>query len=444
MTQAPTLEEILSVMSAAAGGDTAARVTVAQNSGQEDVATRFAVALNRLLDDLATRAVEQKNLEEQVHHAQKMEAIGQLAGGVAHDFNNILSVILSYTTLVLDDLKPSDPMREDLQEVKAAAERASGLTHQLVAFSRQQMLEPKVLDLNQVVTDMKTVLQRLLGEQIALSIFEGDHLGKVYADPSRIEEVLTHLVANAREAMTGGGVLSIKTTNLELDAAGTEHHPGVISGSYVVVEVTDTGTGMGPETRARLFEPFFTTKQKGKGTGLGLATVFGIVKQSGGHIRVFSEPGSGTTFWVYLPRTDRSAITASPSKNTRPQRGSETVLLVDDEDQVRALVREILDRHGYNVLEAQNGGEAFLICEQYPDSIDLLLTDVVMPRMSGRALAQRLAPMRPEMRVLFMSGYTDDASVHDGVFDAAIAFLQKPITPEALLQKVRHVLDSQS
>ncbi len=382
-------------------------------------------------------------LEAQFRQAQKMEAVGQLAGGVAHDFNNILSVILSYAEIMSEELRPGEPFRAEVEEIKQAAWRASDLTKQLLAFSRQQKLEPKVVSLNQTLAGVQKLLRRLMGVDIDLTMLPTNGLWNIKIDPGQIEQVLMNLAVNACDAMPLGGNLTIETLNVELDEDYARVHADVRAGEYVAIVVTDTGTGMTKETQTHIFEPFFTTKDKSKGTGLGLATVFGIIKQSGGHIWVYSELGVGTTFKMYFPRV-LGVVEPQPAVRLRRelQRGTETILLVEDEDQVRAVAADILRRQGYVVLEAPNGGEALLICEQHGAKIDLLLTDVVLPRMNGRQLAARLAPLRPEMKVVFMSGYTDDAILQHGILDSGVAYLQKPLTPVSLTRKVREAFDT--
>jgi hypothetical protein len=383
-----------------------------------------------------------RRAEGQLRQAQKMEAIGCLAGGVAHDFNNLLSVILGYASMILESLSPRDPLRADVDELLIAGHRATDLTHQLLAFSRNQVLEPRVVDLKQELASLQKLLRRLLSEDIELSVMPAESTGRVFVDVGQFEQVVMNLIVNARDAMPRGGNLTIETANIELDSAYAAGHTGVTPGPYVMLAVTDTGVGMTPEIQSRIFDPFFTTKESGKGTGLGLATVFGIVKQSGGHICVYSEPGHGTTFKIYLPRTDRPAEPLAPEANLpASMRGSETILLVEDEDQLRTLAKTILARHGYDVLEARHGDEALAICRTHTAKIDLIVTDVIMPRMTGPELRQQMGGIRPETKVLFMSGYPDNSIVHHGVLERGIMFLAKPVTPDALLRKVREVLN---
>ena len=387
---------------------------------------------------------ERLSLEQQLRQAQKMEAVGRLAGGVAHDFNNILTAITGYADLLLEDLGTTDRRRDDIAEIRKAAERAAGLTRQLLAFSRQQVMQVRVLDLNDVVADTQNMLGRLLGEDIALVTRLDPALGAVKADPGQLEQVIMNLAVNARDAMPGGGKLTIETANAELDDTYVREHFPARPGSYVMLAVSDTGTGMSDEVQSHLFEPFFTTKEKGKGTGLGLATVYGIVKQSGGYIWVYTEPGHGTTFKIYLPRVAGApAQRASGPKASPVGAGTETVLLAEDEAAVRAVARHALERQGYTVLEASSGEAALDLAERHSGRIHLLLTDVIMPGMNGRALALRLSELRPDLRVVYMSGYTEEAITRHGVLEPGLTYVQKPFTPEGLARKVREVLDRQ-
>jgi nitrogen-specific signal transduction histidine kinase/CheY-like chemotaxis protein len=379
--------------------------------------------------------------EEQLRQAQKMEAVGKLAGGVAHDFNNLLTVINGQTALSLRRLSQDDPVYRKLETIKEAGERAASLTRQLLAFSRKQIMQPKVLDLNQAIFETNKMLQRLIGEDIDLLIGLMPDLGKVKADPGQIEQVLMNLTVNARDAMPKGGKLTIETQNVYVDEEYSSRHLSVRPGRYVMLAVSDTGCGMDAATQERIFEPFFTTKETGKGTGLGLSTVYGIVKQSGGNVWVYSEVGRGTTFKIYLPCVASAAEEFKAITNdAMGTPGTETVLLVEDEEMVRNMTREILHESGYRVLEAKHGHEALLVSERHDGPIHLMLSDVVMPRMSGRELAEQLSPTRREMKVLYMSGYTDDAIVHHGVLDEGMAFIEKPFTPNALTRKLREVL----
>ncbi|HXG12793.1 MAG TPA: ATP-binding protein [Gemmataceae bacterium] len=384
---------------------------------------------------------EHKRLEAQFLQAQKMEAVGRLAGGVAHDFNNLLTIITGYADLTLAGLGKQESLRASVKEIKSAAERATALIRQLLLFSRRAILTPVVLDLNVLVSDLDKMLRRLIGEDIELTTALDPALRPVKADPGQLEQVLMNLAINARDAMPHGGKLLIETRNVELSSAYVQAHREIRPGPYVLLAVSDTGCGMDAATKAHLFEPFFTTKEAGKGTGLGLATVYGIVKQSGGYIYVYSEPGHGASFKIYLPPAEGVTMPPRPRPSAPDiPRGTGTVLLVEDEEGVRTVARQVLQHCGYQVLEARHSREALRLGEQHPGAIDLLVTDVVMPQMSGRQLADRLARLRPNLRVLYMSGYTDDAILRHGILDKGVNFIEKPFAPEALARTVSRML----
>jgi signal transduction histidine kinase/CheY-like chemotaxis protein len=390
---------------------------------------------------------ERRSLEEQFRQSQKMDAVGRLAGGIAHDFNNLLTVIRLNTEMILDGFDPTDPRSEDVRQIRNAAERASALTRQLLAFSRKQILQPRVLDLNTVVGNVEPMLRRLIGEDITITSSCGAR-GYVVADPGQLEQVLVNLVVNARDAMEQGGRITIETCNTELDENYSSEHAPVIPGRYVMLAVADTGVGMSRDTKEHAFDPFFTTKEAGKGTGLGLATVYGVVKQSGGYVWIYSEPGEGTTVKLYFPEVSAAAAFNTSVAGDQPavagkggRRGSETILLVEDEEAVRGLASRILQKQGYRVLAAQHGREALDIATKEAGIIHLVLTDIVMPGMNGRGLVERLCGIRPTIKSLYMSGYTDDDIVRRGFVEPSRSFLQKPFTSDGLLQTVRKVLD---
>ena len=398
------------------------------------------VASLRLFADITARI----RLEEQFRQAQKMEAVGRLAGGVAHDFNNILTVIGGFCDVALEGVAPDDPVVSDLVEIKKASDRAASLTRQLLAFSRRQILSPKVLDLNSLIRDMEKMLGRIVGEDVDLRLALAERLGPIEADPGQIEQVLLNLVVNARDAMPNGGQLVIETRDTTLETSYSDLHLDTKEGDYVLLAVSDTGLGMDANTKSHLFEPFFTTKTEGKGTGLGLATIYGIVKQSRGNIAVYSEPSQGTAFKIYFPRFDKPSaqkniVTVKPAVVG----GSETILLAEDEETLRGLAERVLSKNGYRVLTARDGAEAIKLLEAYEGTIHLVVTDVVMPKAGGRQVAEKAARKFHEIKVLYISGYTDDAIVLNGVLEAEVAFLQKPFSPDALVQKVRQVLDRQ-
>jgi two-component system cell cycle sensor histidine kinase/response regulator CckA len=384
---------------------------------------------------------ERHRLELQLQQAQKMDAIGRLAGGVAHDFNNLLMVISAYAELMGDSLAADDPLRRNISEIMNAATRAADLTRQLLAFGRKQMQSLRVLDLNAVIQEVSRMLPRLIGEDIELIVSPGESIGKIKADPVQVEQVLMNLAANARDAMPRGGQLTIETANVRLDECDQQRHTMMPAGDYVMLAVTDVGQGIAPLHLAHIFEPFYTTKEKGKGTGLGLATVYGIVKQSGGFIWVYSEPGLGTTFKIYLPQVRQEARRPRPVPPVEePAFGSETILLVEDEAAVRKSEREFLGICGYNVLEAENGKDALSIAKDFSGAIDLMITDVVMPQLGGVQLAEQLAAERPQLKVLFVSGYAEKTVLRHGAIDVTTRFLQKPFTLKSLARKIRDVL----
>jgi len=443
--------QVLSVYQAVIqeGGDHAFEYRAVAADGRvvwlRDIVRAIPDGLGRVqqLRGLMVDITEHKRLEAQFLQAQKMESIGRLAGGVAHDFNNVLTAITGYTQLALEELPPDAAMRGDLEEIQKAADRAVGLTGQLLAFARRQIFEPQIVNLNDLILDVDKLLRRLIGEDIELMTLPASDLHFVKADCGQITQVLLNLAVNARDAMPYGGQLIIETANVPLDQAYTRQHVNVVAGDYVMLSVSDTGIGMTEAVQQHLFEPFFTTKEPGRGTGLGLATSYGIVKQHGGHLWVYSEVGQGTTFKIYLPSVaaEASPRPARPDEGVVPH-GIETILLVEDEPAVRALAARALREHGYTVLEAANGEEALRITQQAGVAIQLLLTDVVMPHIGGRDLAARLKALQPTVKAVFASGYTDDVVVHHGIVDPGVAFLQKPYAPAALVRKVREVLDS--
>jgi PAS domain S-box-containing protein len=412
-------------------------------TNEHSVAMNMAANLAAITIENVRLLEGEREKEEQLRQSQKMEAIGKLAGGVAHDFNNLLTAITGYSDLSLRRLEAGHPLRRNLEEIKKAGERAATLTRQLLAFSRKQMLQPKVLDLNAVIVDMFKLLQRLIGEDIDLLSSLNPSLGQVKADPGQLQQVLMNLCVNARDAMPQGGKLTIKTSNIYVDEEYANRHVSVQPGEYVLLSISDTGCGMDARTQERVFEPFFTTKEQGRGTGLGLSTVYGIVKQSGGNIWVYSEVGRGTSFKIYLPRFDKAVETVVEKRTEEvSSKGSETVLLVEDEEMVRDMTSEALRESGYRVLEARDTNHALSLCQDFEEEIHLMLSDVVMPVMSGRVLAEAVAPLRPGMRVLYMSGYTDDHIVHHGVLEEGMNFIEKPFTADLLAKKVRDVLDA--
>jgi hypothetical protein len=431
------------IMADMASGDAARMrwddIAFTTQAGERRVVTAMNIPLpeQNLMISTVQDVTARKTLESQFHHAQKMESIGRLAGGVAHDFNNLLTVINGYSQMLLAKLSVGDPLRDDLSEIHNAGERAAGLTRQLLAFSRKQVLQPRKLDVNRVVEDMRPMLVRLVGEDVEVRIALQADVGTIHADPHQLEQVVMNLVVNARDAMPGVGKLLVETANIERDESYTRSHPEARVGRYVMLAVSDTGVGMDEETKSRIFEPFFTTKGVGKGTGLGLSMVQGIVAQSGGYVEVYSEPGKGTTFKIYLPAAAEAATDTGRAPAV-PAQGKETVLVVEDQAEVRKFAVAVLKSYGHRVISAESAGDALLFCER--ERIDLVLTDVVMPNVSGRELAGRLEALRPGIKVLSMSGYTDNVIEHHGVLEQGARFIQKPFSPEELAGRVRGVL----
>ncbi|HLK56107.1 MAG TPA: response regulator [Chthonomonadaceae bacterium] len=410
---------------------------------QRNISVCNAVGERIAMEGIARDVTDLKDLQQQLLHSQKMEAMGRLAGGIAHDFNNLLTVINGMADLALVNLKKGDPLRADLQEIHRAGERAAALTRQLLAFSRRQIMQSEALNLNAVLSDMQSMLRRLIGEDIHLKFVLGHHVGNVRADRGLIEQAIVNLVVNARDAMPNGGKITLETQALDLDAAFAAENPPLQPGAHVMLAISDTGIGMDEATRTRIFEPFFTTKEEGRGTGLGLSTVYGIVKQSGGSICVDSASGKGTSFKIYLPQVDELPQEPRPERPLAVVKGSETILIVEDDDALRDLARRILQSAGYTVLMAGNGEEALRRLDQHHGPVHLLLTDVIMPGMSGRDLALRLMDLQPQIKILYTSGYTDDAILQHGVLDETVSFLHKPYTVAELRRKVREMLDTQ-
>jgi signal transduction histidine kinase len=426
-------------------GEETAVITMQQGAADyllKDRIGRLGPAVSHALKEIEERH-KHKRLEQQLVEVQKMEVIGQLAAGVAHDFNNILSVIIGYSDLVTPELRPDGPAQNYVEEIRQAAERAAVLTRQLLIFSRKQTVQPKVLDLNEIVNGMDKMLRRLIGENIELNIVLGKQIGRMKADGGQVGQVLMNLVVNARDAMPNGGKLLIETQNATLDENYARIHKDVISGDYVMLAVSDTGTGMTDEVKAHMFEAFFTTKPMGKGTGLGLATCQTIVKQCGGHIGLYSEMGKGTTFKIYFPKVHQRLDLVVPSAQPEAlPRGTETVLLVEDDPSVRQLARIVLETQGYHVLQAINGQDALRVAREYTGTIRLVVTDVIMPQMGGKIMSEWLKTAYPSLKVLFTSGYTDEMVIRHGVLELGVTFLQKPYTPATLVRKVREMLDA--